>query len=64
MSEKDANYKPGELVTMAWRKKLGVVLVIEKLYDGFVIVLSTEGKINILEGLFDEIIYKLGDNHQ
>lgn len=57
-------YQRGDLVTMAWRKKLGVVLVIEKLYDGFVIVLSTEGKINILEGLFDEIIYRLGDNHQ
>ena len=57
-------YHRGDLVTMAWRKKLGVVLVIEKLYDGFVIVLSTEGKINILEGLFDEIIYRLGDNHQ
>jgi len=54
-------YQRGDLITMAWRKKLGVVLVIEKLYDGFVIVLSTEGKINILEGLFDEIIYKLED---
>lgn len=52
-------YQRGDLITMAWRKNLGVVLVIEKLCDGFVIVLSTEGKINVLEGLFDENIYKL-----